>query len=87
MFPVNVNQIKSEIESRLCSISSEALDICVCSTTIIKIHVLSTWAHEWNIVDGDQNTRRYLQFVGTFRRVEFQVEIVDLLDLLFVEKL
>lgn len=29
----------------------------------------------------------YLQFVGTFRRVKFQVEIVDLLDLLFVKKL
>lgn len=38
---------------------------------------------------GDQKHEAsiYLQLVGTFRRVEFQVEIVDLLDLLFVEKL
>jgi hypothetical protein len=55
----NVNQIKSEIESRLCLISSEAFDIGVCFTTILKTHVRISRAHEWNIV-GLEKSRGFL---------------------------
>lgn len=67
-----VNQIKSENESKLCLISSEALDFGVCYATILKTHVgnlmhtSGTSSKSWTHEEFDN-----LQFVGIFGSFEF----------------
>lgn len=83
-----VSQNKSEIEPRLCLIPSEALiSALLYDNTKNPRAVLERMNGTLSMHVG--NTRHFmnLQFVGTFRCIEFQVEIIDFFEFLLVKEL